>query len=57
MAHLAVHEELLHTATGVRDFIGIAEVCAAPAHRGRGLVGGVVLAEALLSESQRFPAT
>ena len=41
-AHLAVHEKLLHTESGARGFIGIAEVCVAPAYRGRGLVSSLL---------------
>ena len=37
-AHIAVHEKLLGTSDGFLPIIGIAEVCVAPEHRGRGCV-------------------
>ena len=44
VAHIAVYEKILGTDSGFLPVIGIAEVCVAPAHRGRGYV------RALLSE-------
>ena len=44
LAHVAVYEKILGTDGGFLPVIGIAEVCVAPAHRGRGYV------RALLSE-------
>ena len=38
VAHIAVYEKLLGTDAGLLPVIGIAEVCVAPAHRGRGYV-------------------
>ncbi len=38
VAHIAVYEKLLGTNNGLLPVIGIAEVCVAPAHRGRGYV-------------------
>ena len=50
-AHLAVHEKAFQTNETVEAFTGIAEVCVAPAYRGRGLVRAMLkLAEAKFSE-------
>ncbi len=38
IAHIAVYEKLLGTEPGLLPVIGIAEVCVAPEHRGRGYV-------------------
>lgn len=38
VAHLAVHDKTFEYAGTITRFLGIAEVCVAPSHRGRGLV-------------------
>lgn len=38
VAHVAVHEKVLKSEGAALPFLGIAEVCVAPSHRGRGLV-------------------
>ena len=38
VAHIAVYEKVTGTDAGLLPLIGIAEVCVAPAHRGRGYV-------------------
>lgn len=38
VAHVAVHEKMFRSGEEAVPFLGIAEVCVAPSHRGRGLV-------------------
>ncbi len=52
VAHLAIHEKTFEHEGEHTLFLGVAEVCVAPSHRGRGLV------RAMLREAERaFPAT
>ena len=44
IAHIAVHDKRIGTATGELRLAGIAEVCVHPQHRGRGLVRDLLAA-------------
>lgn len=44
VAHVAVHEKVLKSGGEALAFLGIAEVCVAPSHRGRGLVRAMMKA-------------
>ena len=44
VAHLAVHDKVFYHNGKPVPFLGIAEVCVAPSHRGRGLVGAMLRA-------------
>lgn len=51
VAHLAVHDKTFEHAGETLPFLGVAEVCVAPSHRGRGLV------KAMLREAETMFST